>query len=184
MSGSVDLGPLDILIGVWKGETGRDIAPEPDGTEDNAYYELLEFKVVGDVSNAEEQELGIVQYQQTVRRKTNDKLLHHQIGYWTWDPRTQTVCNSFTIGRRVAVLAGGTATVENGTSIFTVKAEKEHAEWGIIEAAFMRDNASTAAFSQTLRVGSGTLSYKQTTLVDIYGKKGFEHTDENKLFKV
>jgi len=184
MSDSVDLGPLNILIGVWKGETGRDIAPEPDGTEDNAYYEILEFKVVGEVSNAEEQELSIVQYEQTVRRKTNDKLLHHQIGYWTWDPRTLTVCNSFTIGRRVAVLAGGTASVDNGASIFTVKAEKEHADWGIIEAPFMRDKASTTAFCQTIRVDSATLSYRQTTLVDIYGKKAFEHTDENKLFKV
>jgi len=184
MSGSIALGPLATLIGTWKGESGQDIAPEPDGTEDNAYYEELEFSVVGDVSNAEEQALSIVQYEQTVRRKTNDKLLHHQIGYWTWDACSQSVCNSFTIGRRVAVLAGGTVSVAEGVSTFTVKAEKEHAEWGIIEAAFMRDNASTAAFCQTLRVGSGTLSYKQTTLVDIYGKKGFEHTDENKLFKV
>ena len=43
MSEIVDYGPLSKLIGVWKGDKGMDIAPEPDGTEENPYYETITF---------------------------------------------------------------------------------------------------------------------------------------------
>ena len=33
----IDYGPLAGLIGVWKGDKGLDVAPEPDGTENNPY---------------------------------------------------------------------------------------------------------------------------------------------------
>jgi len=184
MSSTVDLGPLNTLLGTWKGEGGKDVAPDPDGIEENAYYETLEFKVVGDVDNAEEQTLAIVQYEQYVRRKSNDQVLHHQLGYWTWDAQTQVVCNGFTIARRVAVLAGGSVEQINNETVFSVAAEKGSDEWGIIEAAFMRAKASTQAFKLTMSVKGSSLSYQQTMLVDIYGKKQFEHTDENTLTRV
>lgn len=34
-------GPLKQLIGVWEGSEGIDIAPEPDGAENNPYYETI-----------------------------------------------------------------------------------------------------------------------------------------------
>lgn len=181
MSSTVDLGPLNTLLGTWKGEGGKDVAPDPDGIEENAYYETLEFKVVGDVDNAEEQTLAIVQYEQYVRRKINDEVLHHQLGYWTWDAETQIVCNGFTIARRVAVLAGGNVKQTNTETVFSVAAEKGSEDWGIIESAFMCTKASTQAFKLVLTVKGDSLGYQQTTLVDIYGKKQFEHTDENIL---
>jgi hypothetical protein len=45
----------------------------------------------------------------------------------------------------------------------------------------MAQKASTRSFSQKIIVGDGKMSYSQTTLVDIYGKKKFVHTDANKL---
>ena len=179
-----DLGPLALLLGKWQGDSGEDIAPEPDGTEENAYYETLEFKAVPDVDNAEEQTLNTVQYEQLVRRKTNDKVLHHQIGYWTWDASAEVVCNSFTIPRRVAVLAGGTIEKLNEQTVFSVSAKKGSASWGIIESEFMSKKASTTSFNQTLTVEGDKLSYQQTMLVDIYGVKQFEHTDGNMLQRI
>jgi len=179
-----ELGPLVVLLGKWQGESGEDIAPEPDGIEENAYYETLEFKAVPDVENAEEQTLTTLQYEQLVRRKTNDKVLHHQVGYWTWDAEAEVVCNSFTIARRVAVLAGGTIEKSNQQTTFSVSAKKGNASWGIIEAEFMSKKASTTSFNQTLTVEGDILSYQQTILVDIYGTKQFEHTDENTLRRV
>ena len=44
----------------------------------------------------------------------------------------------------------------------------------------MRDNASTMSYRQQLIFGNGTLSYRQTMMVDIYGTL-FEHSDENTL---
>ena len=69
----VDYGPLAGLVGTWKGDKGMDISPEPDGTEENPYYETIEFDAAGDVTNAESQTLAIVRYHQVVKRKSNDE---------------------------------------------------------------------------------------------------------------
>ncbi len=56
----VDFGPLVDLIGVWKGEDGVDVAPEPDGAETNPYFETITYSAVGGVTNAESQNLATV----------------------------------------------------------------------------------------------------------------------------
>ena len=104
----IDYGPLACLVGVWKGDAGTDVSPEPDGDEVNPYYETLVFEAAGDVTNAEEQTLAIVRYHQVVTRKSNDEVFHDQIGYWTWDSASGTIAQSVNIPRVVAVLAGGT----------------------------------------------------------------------------
>ena len=71
MSDTVDYGPLDCLVGVWKGSDGMDVAPEPDDDEHNPYYETLVFEAAGDVTNAEEQVLSMLRYHQVVTRKSN-----------------------------------------------------------------------------------------------------------------
>ena len=54
------------------------------------------------------------------------------------------------------------------------------ADWQIIQSPFMGSNAKTLEFRQTVTIDKGTLTYSQTTVVDIYGKR-FEHTDDNEL---
>lgn len=44
----------------------------------------------------------------------------------------------------------------------------------------MRDNARTVEFRHTIKVDGDKLTYKETTVLDIYGKT-FDHTDENEL---
>ncbi len=38
MQDELDYGPLKELIGTWHGDRGMDIAPEPDGAEENPYF--------------------------------------------------------------------------------------------------------------------------------------------------
>lgn len=180
----VDYGPLAVLLGTWKGQVGEDVAPNRGSSEENDYNETLIFKAVGDVENAEDQVLSIVQYEQIVRKKVNDVVFHRQTGFWTWDDRTKIVCNGFTIPRRVAVLAGGTIKQRGNETIFTVTAKKNDPDWGIIEAGFMKNHASTTSFSQTIVVNGDRLNYSQSTLVNIYGEKNFEHTDQNELVRM
>ena len=40
----VDYGPLAGLIGTWKGDKGLDVSPEPDGKEENPFYETIVFE--------------------------------------------------------------------------------------------------------------------------------------------
>ena len=179
----IDYGPLKHLIGVWKGGDGIDIAPEPDGEENNPYFETITCMAAGDVTNAEMQTLAIVHYRQVVQRKSTDKVFHDQTGYWMWDAATNVIMHSFVIPRAVCVMAGGLYTGKQdaeGRTVFELSARANDAKWSIIESPFMQENASTTEFHQTVTVGNNKLSYSQTTRVDIYGKL-FDHTDRNEL---
>lgn len=179
----IDYGPLTGLIGSWKGDKGMDVSPEPDGTEENPYYETLEFVAAGDVQNYEEQKLAIVSYHQVVSRKSNDEVFHDQVGYWLWDAASQTVMQTITIPRGVCITAGGTAS-GNGPVVLEVRAALGDKDWGIAQSPFMRDRASTVAFEHKVTIDGDRLSYAETTSLDIYDYKRFAHTDANELVRV
>ncbi len=178
-----DYGPLTQLIGTWKGDKGVDIAPDPDGTENNPYYEIITFNAIGDVTNAESQVLTALHYRQIVRRKSNDRVFHDETGYWMWDAASRTVMHSLTIARGVCVLAGGKYSSETdaeGNVVLNVAASIDDKNWSIVQSPFMQENARTTEFRHTITVGNGKLIYSETTMVDIYGNI-FEHTDDNEL---
>ena len=180
----IDYGPLVCLFGTWKGSEGKDLAPEPDGVENNDFYETITFEAVRDVANAEEQRLSIVRYHQHVVRKRDDKIIHDQVGYWLWDQKTHRVIQTLTIPRAVNLLAGGEAKEGGDGSIsFDVTSEDGHPEWGIQQSAFMTKKARTKKFSHKLTVNGDKMEYREVTLVDIYGKSNFEHVDSNTLFR-
>jgi hypothetical protein len=182
----VNYGPLAALIGVWKGDKGIDRAPEPDGEERSPYYEVLAFEAAGDVTNAEEQTLAIVHYKQVVSRKSNDEVFHHQVGYWLWDCADDTIVETFTIPRAVAVVAGGKlGQPENldGELVFDVAAEAGSLEFGIVQAPFMYSKARTTAFTHTITVQGDVMRYSETTVLDIYDKTSYDHKDVNTLHR-
>ena len=76
----------------------------------------------------------------------------------------------------------GGETDSDGRVILKVAAKIDHESWQIIQSPFMRDNATTTEFRHEIIVGNGRLSYRETTMVDIYGKT-FEHTDQNYLVR-
>jgi hypothetical protein len=180
----INYGPLTGLIGTWEGDKGMDVAPEPDGIEENPYYETITFEAAGDVENAESQVLSIVRYHQVVKRKSNDEVFHDEIGYWLWDSSTDIIIHSFTIPRGVCVLAGGKAPAQydplDGITL-SVASKLGDPDWGILQSPFMRDNASTLEFRHSITIKDKRLSYTETTVIDIYGNKTFEHTDNNEL---
>jgi hypothetical protein len=179
----VDFGPLAGLVGVWKGDKGIDIAPEPDGSETSPYYETIIFSAVGDVDNAETQNLAVVHYRQIVQRKSNDEVFHDETGYWLWDAGNKLIMHILTIPRGVSVIAGGAHSgIPNadGSTILEVDAALDDPDWQILQSPFMRDNAQTTKFHHIINVHGDRLSYFETTTVDIYGKV-FEHTDQNVL---
>lgn len=180
----IDYGPLAALIGTWQGDKGVDRAPEPDGEERNPYYETISFEAAGDVTNAEQQTLSVVRYHQVVSRKSNDKVFHDQVGYWLWDPADNTIVETFTIPRGVAVVAGGTLAAPAGPDqelVFDVAADAASPEFGIVQAPFMFRQAKTTAFTHTLTVQGDNMSYSEITVLDIYDKTDYQHKDVNTL---
>ena len=180
----IDYGPLAALIGVWQGDKGVDRAPEPDGEERNPYYETISFEAAGDVTNAEQQTLSVVRYHQVVSRKSNDEVFHDQVGYWLWDPADNTIVETFTIPRGVAVVAGGTLAAPASPDqelVFEVAADAASPEFGIVQAPFMFKQAKTTAFTHTLTVQGDEMRYSETTVLDIYDKTAYQHKDVNTL---
>jgi len=181
---TVDYGPLALLMGVWKGDRGMDIAPEPDGVEKSPYFETITFAAAGDVTNAEEQLLAVVRYHQVVSRKSNNEVFHDQVGYWLWDAATGVVMQTLTIPRGVCVTATGKATpAGQGGWRLQVAASKNDSCATIAESPFMATKAGTVSYVCEFVIEGDNLAYNETTLVDIYGKKAFEHTDRNKLVR-
>lgn len=181
----IDYGPLAQLIGNWEGDKGIDIAPDPDGIEENPYFETISFEAGGDLTNANEQKLVIVIYHQVVSRKADQKVFHHQMGYWTWDAATGVIAQSIAIPRAVTILAGGQVPLRNeysGAITLDVTAA-ENSDWGISQSPFMAQKARTTYFTHNLTVEGDRLSYFETTRLVIYGKT-FDHTDGNSLQRV
>lgn len=185
MSNAVDYGPLQGLIGTWAGDKGLDVSPEPDGIEENPYFERIVFDAIGTATNAESQTLAVLRYHQVVSRKSNGKVFHDQVGYWTWDAAEGVLTQSVSIPRAVALLAGGSfdgSAAADGPLSFEVSARAGDEHWGIAQSTFMAKNARTVEFRHEVKIDGDSFSYAETTVLDIYGKR-FDHTDANTLVR-
>ena len=182
-SNEIDYGPLQQLIGCWEGEKGTDLAPEPDGEESTPYYESLVFEEAGTVTNAGTQTLAVLRYHQVVKRLSDDEVFHDETGYWMWDAAQKVIMHSLFVPRAVGILAGATYTANPASKDsveLKVAAKIDDPDWSIVQSPFMRDNAKTIGFEHQINVDATSLRYKETTVLDIYGKI-FNHTDENTL---
>ena len=179
----VDYGPLHQLIGSWRGEKGLDVAPEPDGEDKHAYYDEITFVPSGAAENAEEQNLVTVRYHQLVRKRSNGKIFHDQIGHWIYEPSSGMIVHSLSIPRAVCVLAGGTLEQNGDETIFNVEATAGSETFGIVQSPFMLEKAKTTAFSRSLAIAGDQMKYEETTSLEIYGRQ-FAHTDGNELTRV
>ena len=177
----IEYGPLSRLVGTWKGDKGMDVAPEPDGSESSPFYETITFEAIGDVDNAETQNLAALRYCQIVSRKSNDEVFHNETGFWMWDAEQGLVMQGLTIPRGVCLIAGGTfRETQAGQIVLEVQAALDNPDWGIVQSPFMRENARALEFRHTISLSGDTLVYNETTVLDIYGRR-FDHTDENTL---
>ena len=79
------------------------------------------------------------------------------------------------------MLAGGEAEIsDQGEITLSVKATAGDETWGIVQSPFMKEQARTVEFRQHLSLRGDELSYRETTVLDIYGKR-VDHVDENTL---
>lgn len=177
---SVDYGPLGGFIGLWTGDQGLDVAPEPDEDESSAYYERLVFEPAGDVDNADSQELVMLRYNQVVMRQRNDEVFHNEAGFLIWDEQRELVMQSFAIPRGLSLVAGGLAEVTSGIVSINLRAAADDAEWPISQAPFLAAKARTVSFVRSYQLDGDTLVYNQTTNLEIYGRS-VAHTDTNIL---
>ena len=178
-----NLGPLRALAGVWQGSRGHDVKPKAEGAKQQAYVERMELQPIDPQTNGPQLLYGL-RYHTHVTKPDQRKTYHEQVGYWLWEPATETVIHTLAIPRGLVLMASGKAASD--ARQFTLEATEVDPHFGICSAPFLAKAFKAVAFriSVTLH-DDGTWAYEEDTVLRILGQSElFHHTDRNVLSKV
>ena len=178
-----NLGPLAPMAGVWRGERGLDVKPKAEGPKKQAYIENISLQPIDPQTNGPQMYYGL-RYHTHITKPDNVKTYHDQVGYWLWEPATQTVIHTLTIPRGQVVMAVGKAAPDAKT--FELVSTNDDVNFGIRSAPFLEDNFKTVEFRIKVTINDdGTWGYEEDTVMMIAGQsEPFHHTDKNLLHKV
>lgn len=178
-----NLGPLRAMAGIWEGQRGLDINPKEDGPERQVFDERIELQPIDPQTNGPQLLYGL-RYHTRVVKPGEVETYHDQVGYWLWEPATNTVIQTLTIPRGQAVMAGGNA--DANAKQFELVATRDSKIFGIISAPFLEHAFKTVEFRIKVTINAdGTWSYEEDTVMMIRGQsEPFHHIDRNTLTKI
>jgi hypothetical protein len=178
-----NLGPLRGMAGIWEGQRGLDVKPKVDGPKMQAYVEHIEAQPIDPQTNGPQLFYGL-RYHTHVVKPGQVKMYHDQVGYWLWEPVTNTVIHTLTIPRAQVVMAAGKASAD--AKEFELIATHDSESFGIRSAPFLDYAFKTIEFRIRITTNpDGTWSYNEDTVLMIRGKPDlFHHTDKNTLTKI
>ena len=178
-----NLGPLAPMAGVWRGERGLDVKPKAEGPKKQVYIENINLQPIDPQTNGPQMYYGL-RYHTHITKPDNVKTYHDQVGYWLWEPATQTVIHTLTIPRGQVVMAVGKAAPDAKT--FELVATNTDVNFGIRSAPFLEEHFKTVEFRIKVTINDdGTWGYEEDTVMMITGQsEPFHHTDKNLLHKV
>ena len=93
-----NLGPLTPLAGIWEGTGGADEHPVAEGTEQNAFVERYELQPIDRQTNGPQLFYGL-RYHTHIVKPGEVETFHDQVGYWLWEPATNTIVLTLGIPR-------------------------------------------------------------------------------------
>ena len=129
-----NLGPLTAMAGIWEGERGLDIKPKAEGPKKQVYVERIELQPIDPQTNGPQLLYGL-RYHVHITKPDQVKTYHDQVGYWLWEPATQTVIHTLTIPRGQTAMAGGT--VSPDAKEFELVARQDDPCFGISSSPFL-----------------------------------------------
>lgn len=178
-----NLGPLRAMAGIWHGQRGLDVKPEPEGPEKQAFVEHIELQPIDPQTNGPQLLYGL-RYHTHITKPNEIETYHDQVGYWLWEPATETVIHTLTIPRGMVVMASGKAKAD--AKVFELTATHVDQHFGIRSAPFLDHAFKTVEFKIIVRVNDdGTWGYEEDTVLKIIGQDElFHHTDRNLLKKI
>ena len=178
-----NLGPLRAMAGVWEGTKGVDVHPVVEGTERDAFIEHYELEPIDRQTNGPQLFYGL-RYHTHIVKPGEVETFHDQVGYWLWEPATQTVTHTLGIPRGQVALASGPATYD--ATEFEVRAARGSTIDGIASNPFLDQNFRTLSFRMRVTFGTdGTWSYEQETILEIPSRDTpFSHIDRNTLTRI
>ncbi len=178
-----NLGPLSKMAGIWEGERGLDIKPKAEGPKKQAYAERIELQPIDPQTNGPQLLYGL-RYHVHVTKPEQVKTYHDQVGYWLWEPATETIIHILTIPRGQTAMASGKASAT--AKEFELLAVQGSDTYGICSAPFLDHAFKTVEFRIQVKINDdGTWSYDQDTVLKIQGQEElFHHRDRNTLHKI
>lgn len=174
-----NLGPLTGLAGLWEGRGGIDVKPKAEGPKEQAYVERIDMQPIDPQTNGPQLIYGL-RYRVFVTKPEQVKTYHEQVGYWLWEPATQTVLHTLTIPRGQTAMARGK--VAPDAREFELVAEARD----IVSTPFLDYAFRTVEFRiKVTRHDDGGWSYDEDTVLMIRGRdEPFHHRDRNTLTRI
>ncbi len=178
-----NLGPLRAMAGIWRGTMGVDVNPKAKGPRTQSFIDHIELQPIDPQTNGPQLLYGL-RYHQHVVTPDEDGTFHDQIGYWLWEPATQTVMQTLSIPRGQTALAMGTATPDARS--FELVAKHGETINGVCSNPFLEEAFTTLAYRIRIDVhADGQWSYEEeTTLMLRARKEPFAHKDRSTLVKI
>lgn len=183
VDGLKNLGPLRGMAGIWQGTRGLDVKPKAEGPKKQAYVERIELQPIDPQTNGPQLFYGL-RYHTHVVKPDQVKTYHDQVGYWLWEPATDTVIHTLTIPRAQIAMAVGKAAAD--ATRFELVARQGASDYGICSTPFLEYAFRTVEFRIAVTIHpDGTWSYEEDTVLMIRGQaEPFHHTDRNTLTKI
>jgi hypothetical protein len=178
-----NLGPLRGMAGIWEGRRGLDVNPKPEGPRKQAYLEHIELQPIDPQANGPQLFYGL-RYHTHIVKPGEVETYHDQVGYWLWEPATNTVILTLAIPRAQIAMAVGKASAD--ARQFELAATRGSETFGICSAPFLEHAFRTVEFRIKVSVNpDGTWSYDEDTVMMVRGKpEPFHHTDRNTLTRI
>lgn len=179
-----NLGPLTNMAGIFEGHDGVDIHPvEGDHDEEQHFLERYELQPIDPQTNGPQLLYGL-RYHVSIIQTEESGTFHDQIGYWLWEPATETVTQTIAIPRAQVALASGHVSAD--ATEFILTASRGATTYGICSSPFLDAAFRTTAFSITVTINEdGSWSYDETTVLEAAGRSGeVAHHDTNTLHRV
>lgn len=178
-----NLGPLAALGGIWSSDGGLDVNPKADGPEHQRFIERYELQPIDAQTNGP-QLFYRLRYRTWIMKPDDPETFHDQIGYWLWEPATQSLLLTLSIPRGQTAIAVGQARPD--AKSFTLEAVRGSLTNGIISNPFLEQAFRTDRYTAEVDIhADGTWSYEQDVLLTIPGQtEAFHHTDRNRLRKI
>src|SRR5215813_3154571 len=129
-----NLGPLTGIAGVWEGSFSLDVNPKAPGPERQVFIEHIELQPIDRQTNGPQLFYGL-RYHTHIVKPGEAETFHDQVGYWLWEPATNTVILSLAIPRAQIALVGGT--VQPDATEFELTAERGSTTFGICSGPFL-----------------------------------------------
>jgi hypothetical protein len=181
--GLAQLGPLRAMAGVWEGLHGNDAHPAVGGAEENQYVERIELQPIDPQTNGPQLYYGL-RYHTHIVKPGEVETFHDQVGYWLYEPATQTVIQTLAIPRAQIAMASGTAAPD--ATEFELRAARGDTTSGICSAPFLDEAFRTVEFRIKITIhADGRWSYDEDTVMMVRGRgEPFHHRDRCTLTRV